>query len=455
MRPILMIPILTCLAAHEPIVARAGGTVGQGLGGDSSPAGQVASGETHDRSAPMNGHAAEAPLAVGSASPAAALELDPEGRVAASGTLPAGLSPEAFAALLPGVDTGRLRQARTGGGPGWDRAVEGLSIVLPRFRAASARIEDGRLALRGELRSGFSARGARAALEAALPRDWTLALDIAETDPPAELVIGKEKNSVVLSGLLPAGLRPEEATALMGEGASAEGLAGGGAGDARGWSRALAALGGVIGLFDTARARVEGDRLVIEGVLRPGYPAEAVAELLSGELPAGWQSRLDATETRPGEGDRRINLATDEAEVYRRGFWMPELDFPVSPGRCRAEAGAALERGQALFVNGSAEIEEASQALVDRLAAIAVRCLNSSDLRLEIAGHTDSAGNDAENQALSEARAGAVLDALLARGVREDALSAVGHGESRPVASNDTAEGRARNNRIEFDWSEP
>ena len=419
MRPILMIPIIACLAVPAPAIAQAG------------------------------------PAAEAAARPGIALEMDSDGRVTATGTLPAGLPAQAFAAVLPGVETDGLQQARVGGREGWDRAVEGLSIVLPRFLAASARIEDGRLALTGELRSGFSAGGARAALESALPRDWTLALDIAETAPPAELIIGKEKDSLVLSGLLPAGLRPEEATALMGVGAIGDGLAGGGAGDARGWSRVVAALGGVIGLFDTARARVDGGRLVIEGVLRPGYMADAVAELLSGDLPAGWQARMEASETRPGEGDRRISLATGEAEVYRRGFWMPELDFPVSLDRCRAEADAALQRGQALFVNGWAEIEETGQALIDRLAAVAVRCLNSSDLRLEIAGHTDSVGNDAENQALSEARARAVLDALLARGVREDALRAVGHGESQPVASNDTPEGRARNNRIAFDWSEP
>ncbi|HEC09331.1 MAG TPA: OmpA family protein, partial [Acidimicrobiales bacterium] len=67
-----------------------------------------------------------------------------------------------------------------------------------------------------------------------------------------------------------------------------------------------------------------------------------------------------------------------------------------------------------------------------------------------VEGFTDSQGDAAANQRLSEARAQAVVDYLVSQGVSPDVLRASGNGESRPVASNDTAEGRAQNRRIEF-----
>lgn len=71
-------------------------------------------------------------------------------------------------------------------------------------------------------------------------------------------------------------------------------------------------------------------------------------------------------------------------------------------------------------------------------------------LRLVIAGHTDSQGGDDHNQDLSNRRAHAVVAWLVQHGIAEDRLLAEGHGESQPVASNDSAEGRALNRRVEL-----
>ncbi len=69
---------------------------------------------------------------------------------------------------------------------------------------------------------------------------------------------------------------------------------------------------------------------------------------------------------------------------------------------------------------------------------------------IEIAGHTDNQGSPEENLDLSERRARAALDYLVANGQDADRFEVKGYGEDVPVASNDTAEGRARNRRIEF-----
>jgi OOP family OmpA-OmpF porin len=81
----------------------------------------------------------------------------------------------------------------------------------------------------------------------------------------------------------------------------------------------------------------------------------------------------------------------------------------------------------------------------------AVRVLNGNDIRVEVAGHTDSVGTDEYNQKLSECRAKVVGEYLTGNGVSGAKISAVnGYGESKPIDTNDTAEGRARNRRTEL-----
>lgn len=69
---------------------------------------------------------------------------------------------------------------------------------------------------------------------------------------------------------------------------------------------------------------------------------------------------------------------------------------------------------------------------------------------VEVAGHTDSTGSDAYNQALSERRANSVATYLTSQGVMQQRLITIGMGESRPVADNATAEGRQQNRRVEI-----
>ena len=77
--------------------------------------------------------------------------------------------------------------------------------------------------------------------------------------------------------------------------------------------------------------------------------------------------------------------------------------------------------------------------------------LNSQkDLRVEIAGHTDSKGSDSYNQRLSERRAASVRTFLLSQGVSPAQLVSKGYGEAQPAATNDTDAGRAQNRRVEF-----
>jgi len=113
-------------------------------------------------------------------------------------------------------------------------------------------------------------------------------------------------------------------------------------------------------------------------------------------------------------------------------------------------AQALAERGSVdlyglYFDFGSAHLRGESGPVLDAIAAYA-RGHADADLVLE--GHTDAVGDDAANLALSSARAGAVREALVARGIAAGRLAATGFGETRPVADNDTAQGRASNRRV-------
>ncbi len=74
----------------------------------------------------------------------------------------------------------------------------------------------------------------------------------------------------------------------------------------------------------------------------------------------------------------------------------------------------------------------------------------NSTVEIEISGHTDSKGSDEYNESLSQGRSQAVVDYLISQGISDYRLSAHGYGESKPIDTNDTDEGRANNRRVEF-----
>jgi outer membrane protein OmpA-like peptidoglycan-associated protein len=100
------------------------------------------------------------------------------------------------------------------------------------------------------------------------------------------------------------------------------------------------------------------------------------------------------------------------------------------------------------FARGKANLDDRSRAMLDRLAAAASGC---PEVRLSIAGHTDADGPARRNLALSERRARLVVGYLIRRGIDAARLKAVGYGETRPAAPNDTLENRAKNRRIEVE----
>jgi OOP family OmpA-OmpF porin len=265
--------------------------------------------------------------------------------------------------------------------------------------------------------------------------------------------LAKTADGLEISGILPAGLDPPEALSLLGD-ARDGGITGGGGGDAAAWGTVLARLGELLALYVDATGRIAQRAVEIDGTLLPGYEADRLSEWLGRQLGEDWQVSLAASERPARDGDTRRDLASGGTERLRRGRWLPEFGFEPGPETCANQTRAALSGGQVSFVIGKSQVDREATPLLDRLAGVAIRCLNDGGLGLEIGGHTDNMGDDADNMAVSHKRAMAVLLELMDRGVRADAMAAIGFGESRPVADNATEEGRATNRRISFDWSE-
>lgn len=138
-------------------------------------------------------------------------------------------------------------------------------------------------------------------------------------------------------------------------------------------------------------------------------------------------------------------------ELYDRAVEVVGEDNVVNNYIIRADAPEAVDGNvrveqAVLFQSGSAEIAEDFIATLN--LGIAVMSLNPQ-VTMIVEGHTDSQGSDEDNRLLSVDRAQAVIDFLVAAGIDSNRLLPVGFGESDPVASNDTAEGRQINRRIE------
>ena len=141
----------------------------------------------------------------------------------------------------------------------------------------------------------------------------------------------------------------------------------------------------------------------------------------------------------------------DSVKVDGSGCPLPKLQPPPPPQQTvviteedKRVVNEAIKNLQ--FDFGKATIKASSDASLDRVAQILI----NKNFSLKLAGHTDNVGSDDANMKLSKDRAEAVKDYLVSKGANPSRIEATGYGETQPIASNKTAEGRAKNRRVEF-----
>jgi OOP family OmpA-OmpF porin len=175
-----------------------------------------------------------------------------------------------------------------------------------------------------------------------------------------------------------------------------------------------------------------------------GIEDGAVSVTSGGEVVV--RGAAESEEMRNAAGQRIAGLFGDSVSLRNDiSVKAPIIVEPPKPDL--AELLAQIDLSGILFKSGSAEIDGNSVDILDQVVGVLSQFENVS---VVIAGHTDSRGNADYNFNLSANRADAVRQYMISQGIPASQLTARGYGPTQPIASNDTAEGRARNRRIEF-----
>lgn len=193
-----------------------------------------------------------------------------------------------------------------------------------------------------------------------------------------------------------------------------------------GWARRVLVGLDALSLLHDGTLHIDEDEFRIVGRSDTPETEAEIAALMAERLPAT---------------DYSADIRFDESlVVVDKTVTLSDLD-------CERSLASIMRQFQITFAPNSANIDDTSGVVIDEISAVLKSC---PDARFEIGGHTDSQGRESMNLGLSQARAEAVLDALLARDVLLGNLEAKGYGEAEPIADNGTEEGRAANRRIAF-----
>jgi outer membrane protein OmpA-like peptidoglycan-associated protein len=199
-----------------------------------------------------------------------------------------------------------------------------------------------------------------------------------------------------------------------------------------------------------AQAEAEKSRLAAEQAAREKAEADAAR--------ANAEAQQAAARDQAAAAQAQAAAAQVEAEAARKAAAQAEADKAALRAQLLSQLNTILQtrdsaRGlivnmsDVLFDTGSYTLKPGAR---EKLAKISGIVLAHPGLNLQIEGHTDSVGGDEFNQNLSERRAGAVRDFLIDQGLGASTVGARGFGKTQPVATNDTAEGRQRNRRVEI-----
>jgi OOP family OmpA-OmpF porin len=146
------------------------------------------------------------------------------------------------------------------------------------------------------------------------------------------------------------------------------------------------------------------------------------------------------------DGDGIID--TEDACPNEKGAADPDPKQNGCPKSVRVTETEILILEQVQFDTGKAIIKPVSDGLLDEVAAVLKE--HPEIIKIEVQGHTDDRGQRAFNDKLSQARANAVMKAMIGRGIAAQRLTAKGYGQNQPLLENTTEEGRQKNRRVQF-----
>lgn len=155
------------------------------------------------------------------------------------------------------------------------------------------------------------------------------------------------------------------------------------------------------------------------------------------------RARSDADAAQQSRAQAEI-LAAQQAAEYQRQIDALEAE--------PTDRGLVLTLGDVLFATGSAEIRGGANTNLNKLVSFLQQY---PERNVQIEGHTDNVGSSQINQVLSRQRAESVRNHLIQQGIASNRITAMGLSMNQPIASNDTAEGRQQNRRVEIIIDDP
>jgi outer membrane protein OmpA-like peptidoglycan-associated protein len=196
---------------------------------------------------------------------------------------------------------------------------------------------------------------------------------------------------------------------------------------------------------DIAKERIAEGRAKKEIADAEGVRTKVLLEARTREAQKATQDAQTA-QRQAEQASQQAEQATQQAqEAHERNQDLEHELARLEPKE--TERGLVLTLGDVLFDTGQNSLKPGAGRTIDQLATF---MSDHMDRKVLIEGHTDARGADDYNVQLSERRADAVRDALVARGISADRIRTVGLGESYPIAGNDTTAGMQANRRVEI-----
>lgn len=331
---------------------------------------------------------------------------------------------DATRAAAAGTEVSDRMVLARGAPPRFDSAALLLIDQIGKLKDGKITLSDTAVSLTGMAREIGSREAILAALRN-LPEGYSVKENAIKA-PPYVFRANKDPvaNTVTLEGYVPDNNVHAAIVAAVGRKFFAEKLVDNlkaSAGAPQGFQNAVVAALGALSRVSTGSLMLSDREVKLSGDALYAVAADQIRGSIGGELPQGWGVKADVS--------------------------VKPVASAVDPTVCQQLFFELLGKAKIRFDSGRATIDRDSMGLLDKLIETALRCPTAN---IEVAGHTDSDGDNTANMALSEKRAQAVSDYLIKAGLPPDRLRAVGYGSSQPVAANDTDDGKAKNRRIDF-----
>lgn len=331
---------------------------------------------------------------------------------------------DATRAAAAGTEVSDRMDLARGAPPRFDTAALLLIEQIGKLKDGKITLSDTAVSLTGMAREIGNREAILAALRN-LPEGYSVKENAIKA-PPYIFRANKDPvaNTVTLEGYVPDNNVHAAIVAAVGRKFFAEKLVDNlkaSAGAPQGFQNAAVAALGALSRVSTGSLTISDREVKLSGDALYAVAGDQIRGGIGGELPQGWAVKADVS--------------------------VKPVASAVDPTVCQQLFFELLGKAKIRFESGRATIDKDSMGLLDKLIETALRCPTAN---IEVAGHTDSDGDNNTNMALSEKRAQAVSDYLIKAGLPPDRLKAVGYGSSQPVAANDTDDGKAKNRRIDF-----